>query len=141
MYSRSSLFFFLMIRRPPRSTLFPYTTLFRSPFNKHQPFRISERQRAEQHRVEHAEHGGVCPDAQRQREHGHGGEAGILQQLAESEAEIIHGSSSVESCPWSLVSCFSFSIPHHLALRISQLNHSCLSASIGSTFAAWRARR
>src|SRR5947208_10394169 len=26
-----SSFFFLMIRRPPRSTLFPYTTLFRSP--------------------------------------------------------------------------------------------------------------
>src|SRR5277367_3777337 len=26
------LFFFLMIRRPPRSTLFPYTTLFRSQF-------------------------------------------------------------------------------------------------------------
>src|SRR3712207_7792960 len=26
----NSLFFFLMIRRPPRSTLFPYTTLFRS---------------------------------------------------------------------------------------------------------------
>src|SRR2546430_11932217 len=26
-------FFFLMIRRPPRSTLFPYTTLFRSPAN------------------------------------------------------------------------------------------------------------
>src|SRR5438874_11526135 len=26
----SFLFFFLMIRRPPRSTLFPYTTLFRS---------------------------------------------------------------------------------------------------------------
>src|SRR5438874_2174115 len=26
------LFFFLMIRRPPRSTLFPYTTLFRSEF-------------------------------------------------------------------------------------------------------------
>src|SRR2546430_17636892 len=29
-------FFFLMIRRPPRSTLFPYTTLFRSP--DHQDF-------------------------------------------------------------------------------------------------------
>src|SRR2546423_7682342 len=28
-------FFFLMIRRPPRSTLFPYTTLFRS--NEHAP--------------------------------------------------------------------------------------------------------
>src|SRR3712207_7162953 len=26
------IFFFLMIRRPPRSTLFPYTTLFRSLF-------------------------------------------------------------------------------------------------------------
>src|SRR3712207_7649762 len=26
----SKMFFFLMIRRPPRSTLFPYTTLFRS---------------------------------------------------------------------------------------------------------------
>src|SRR6266496_6262277 len=26
----SFIFFFLMIRRPPRSTLFPYTTLFRS---------------------------------------------------------------------------------------------------------------
>src|SRR3712207_8466901 len=30
MRCRSSMFFFLMIRRPPRSTLFPYTTLFRS---------------------------------------------------------------------------------------------------------------
>src|SRR5256884_5094055 len=29
--------FFLMIRRPPRSTLFPYTTLFRSPL----PGRVS----------------------------------------------------------------------------------------------------
>src|SRR3712207_8424605 len=32
------IFFFLMIRRPPRSTLFPYTTLFRSP-----PRRSSDR--------------------------------------------------------------------------------------------------
>src|SRR5438046_8052650 len=31
-----SLFFFLMIRRPPRSTLFPYTTLFRSRAFLHQ---------------------------------------------------------------------------------------------------------
>src|SRR2546422_2187439 len=29
-YSVHLFFFFLMIRRPPRSTLFPYTTLFRS---------------------------------------------------------------------------------------------------------------
>src|SRR5258708_9280764 len=36
------MFFFLMIRRPPRSTLFPYTTLFRSaninPNNTDTPF-------------------------------------------------------------------------------------------------------
>src|SRR5256885_7242896 len=29
-------FFFLMIRRPPRSTLFPYTTLFRSTRHQHE---------------------------------------------------------------------------------------------------------
>src|SRR5690348_17670680 len=33
--SFSRLFFFLMIRRPPRSTLFPYTTLFRSQRRHH----------------------------------------------------------------------------------------------------------
>src|SRR2546425_2723832 len=30
------IFFFLMIRRPPRSTLFPYTTLFRSEEHLHE---------------------------------------------------------------------------------------------------------
>src|SRR5690242_21939222 len=30
-YTTLTLFSFSMIRRPPRSTLFPYTTLFRSP--------------------------------------------------------------------------------------------------------------
>src|SRR3989442_15759551 len=30
LYNPPDFFFFLMIRRPPRSTLFPYTTLFRS---------------------------------------------------------------------------------------------------------------
>src|SRR5438132_6065285 len=34
-------FFFLMIRRPPRSTLFPYTTLFRSRFRECAPCSIS----------------------------------------------------------------------------------------------------
>src|SRR3712207_8024429 len=32
MYIIFLFFFFLMIRRPPRSTLFPYTTLFRSNY-------------------------------------------------------------------------------------------------------------
>src|SRR5712664_4618135 len=34
MISLLTCFFFLMIRRPPRSTLFPYTTLFRSGTSK-----------------------------------------------------------------------------------------------------------
>src|SRR5207237_8746200 len=41
----SLFFFFLMIRRPPRSTLFPYTTLFRSD--------VPELQLAQARRVEH----------------------------------------------------------------------------------------
>src|SRR5258708_17063576 len=36
-------FFFLMIRRPPRSTLFPYTTLFRSPEHRHELLRPGDR--------------------------------------------------------------------------------------------------
>src|SRR2546430_14491977 len=35
--SQLLVFFFLMIRRPPRSTLFPYTTLFRSHFLAQSP--------------------------------------------------------------------------------------------------------
>src|SRR2546427_4459842 len=38
-YLRYLFFFFLMIRRPPRSTLFPYTTLFRSGAPVHQLFK------------------------------------------------------------------------------------------------------
>src|SRR3712207_7462577 len=41
-------FFFLMIRRPPRSTLFPYTTLFRSP----QAFSVSHLSRFQGPRVD-----------------------------------------------------------------------------------------
>src|SRR2546422_9209713 len=36
-YIRIFIFFFLMIRRPPRSTLFPYTTLFRSIYLRENP--------------------------------------------------------------------------------------------------------
>src|SRR4030066_892249 len=38
-----SLFFFLMIRRPPRSTLFPYTTLFRSERARERGAQAAER--------------------------------------------------------------------------------------------------
>src|SRR6202142_3335842 len=37
------VFFFLMIRRPPRSTLFPYTTLFRSRMAHHLRYKLHER--------------------------------------------------------------------------------------------------
>src|SRR5207247_9656464 len=47
------LFFFLRLRRPPRSTLFPYTTLFRSERDDRD---------AEQHE-------GVCDDLSRRRVH------------------------------------------------------------------------
>src|SRR3989304_982599 len=52
-------FVFLMIRRPPRSTLFPYTTLFRSP-----PLRAVLRPRP-------ADRSGPlgCPDGRRSEEH------------------------------------------------------------------------
>src|SRR2546426_6624945 len=36
MSTRYIIIFFLMIRRPPRSTLFPYTTLFRSVLGRPQ---------------------------------------------------------------------------------------------------------
>src|SRR6266481_8159564 len=49
-------FFFLMIRRPPRSTLFPYTTLFRSMHSWTCPRRsessIFGRHRSEEHTSE-----------------------------------------------------------------------------------------
>src|SRR3712207_7513863 len=47
-----------MIRRPPRSTLFPYTTLFRSP--AHRPVPQSVVDRAPQHRA-HLRDGVLAP--------------------------------------------------------------------------------
>src|SRR5690349_24844768 len=47
-------FFFLMIRRPPRSTLFPYTTLFRSQHPHHQPH--ARQPRADRHRGQRPGH-------------------------------------------------------------------------------------
>src|SRR5437899_8536428 len=40
-----SSFFFLVIRRPPRSTLFPYTTLFRSAHRRDHEYRASPSRR------------------------------------------------------------------------------------------------
>src|SRR5438874_10630779 len=38
----TTFFFFLLVRRPPRSTLFPYTTLFRSVHEPERPYRLWE---------------------------------------------------------------------------------------------------
>ena len=56
------------------------------------PVGRGKRPRTEGERVDGAEHRGVQPDAEREGEHGHGGEAGVLQQLAEGEFQIVHGS-------------------------------------------------
>src|SRR2546430_10709784 len=52
------MLFFLMIRRPPRSTLFPYTTLFRSPGRRsllHQPDLAAGRINALRHGILYAD--------------------------------------------------------------------------------------
>src|SRR3712207_7558858 len=49
----SCVFFFLMIRRPPRSTLFPYTTLFRS---SHEHQAAPESRHAIEHRFLRVRH-------------------------------------------------------------------------------------
>src|ERR1043166_5897593 len=58
------VFFFLMIRRPPRSTLFPYTTLFRSPLREAPRARCRRRDLSETPGQEsHLHHHGECdPD-------------------------------------------------------------------------------
>src|SRR5438034_7674588 len=59
MCSPSSLFvtyFFFMLRRPPRSTLFPYTTLFRSLTNDH---RLGHRLTDPEHEVPKTYHARV----------------------------------------------------------------------------------
>src|SRR6266567_2830063 len=51
---------------------------------------MGKRQWPQQHRLHDAKHGRASPDAKREREHGHGAETRVLQQLAEGEAKVIH---------------------------------------------------
>src|SRR5258708_8777413 len=67
-------FFFLMIRRPPRSTLFPYTTLFRSRGDHHvDDVRILLLQLGEELQARHLRHavddGPGAPHQVRSEEH------------------------------------------------------------------------
>src|SRR2546422_6099962 len=62
--STSPSFFFLMIRRPPRSTLFPYTTLFRSHVEMRRPDRV-----ADDHALDHPPEERRRGDRDRSEEH------------------------------------------------------------------------
>src|SRR3712207_8139058 len=55
--------FFLMIRRPPRSTLFPYTTLFRSGGGRRQGARVRPRRAAVRGEPPRRARGGRRPGA------------------------------------------------------------------------------
>src|SRR2546425_3383911 len=48
-------FFFLMIRRPPRSTLFPYTTLFLSQLGGHERRRVGHTRGIQDEEIEAGE--------------------------------------------------------------------------------------
>ena len=52
--------------------------------------RMPRRKRIEHGRLDDTDNGRRRPDAEREREHGHSGEAGIFQQLAEGEFQIVH---------------------------------------------------
>src|ERR1035441_2458937 len=65
-YFLLSFFFFLMIRRPPRSTLFPYTTLFRSrvpPYTPLPPQRTIPEWKAARSRLSGFRPSGSAPPA------------------------------------------------------------------------------
>src|SRR2546430_6100332 len=72
-------FFFLMIRRPPRSTLFPYTTLFRSGLGA-----AARRARGS---------GGTVPDRHRRREAGD--QAQFLQIRSEEHTSELQSQSNL----------------------------------------------
>src|SRR5438034_6031528 len=69
-------FFFLTIRRPPRSTLFPYTTLFRSPEGPRREDPLARDRRA---RLPHA------GPHHRRREEGRRGEVGLSDRERSEE--------------------------------------------------------
>src|SRR5256885_9734600 len=87
------IFFFLMIRRPPRSTLFPYTTLFRSQLRHG----LASRDEPPMQRVEVAQHGHVQRGAVEDRP-----EREQLHELASREVRSEEHTSELQS-PCNLV--------------------------------------
>src|SRR3712207_8511786 len=85
------LFFFLMIRRPPRSTLFPYTTLFRSQAEVAAPYRPPFRLAAHQHdqnRIEECEGDHRQIEAERAQELAHHDGPVLNGQIGEHTSEL-----------------------------------------------------
>src|SRR3712207_8129799 len=66
---RLVLLFFLMIRRPPRSTLFPYTTLFRSGVAQGVRAVVCAEKRDLRHRIAQHARGDRVPLGVRSEEH------------------------------------------------------------------------
>src|SRR2546430_13103991 len=62
------IFFFLMIRRPPRSTLFPYTTLFRSGLGRERRAAVRLLPVGPDHERRGAARQGEAPDRRRNRD-------------------------------------------------------------------------
>ncbi len=63
---------------------------------RHEPLRLRERQRAQHDGIDDAENRRRGADAEREREHSHGREAGVLEQLAECVTKVVvHSGSGV----------------------------------------------
>src|SRR5260221_5275511 len=92
------LFFFLMIRRPPRSTLFPYTTLFRSHAR-----RSGRRRRARRDRRDHGR-GTPARGARRCRSEEHTSE---LQSHSDLVCRLLLEKKKNNTPHTSLTDCFS----------------------------------
>src|SRR5439155_4386681 len=101
--------------------------------NIYQALRLIHRQRLQVDRIDQSENGGCSADAYGKSRNGHKREAGILQQLAEGEFEVVHG--GIGSGVWRLGSGV-VGFPRHLS---PGTGHSVRSATIGSIRAARRA--
>src|SRR5439155_18873901 len=91
-----SSFFFLMIRPPPRSTLFPYTTLFRS-HHRPQPQR-------QDHCGSHARHGDAVSDDRELRE-------GALHLASSQSRPVDFTNGPPVACPWCRASVPDLLVP------------------------------
>ena len=76
--------------------------------DRDKPFGIRERQWPQHDGINHTENSGRRADPQGEREHGHSGKTGVLQQLAEGKFQIVHGK-EVFSGQWSVIEALTVS--------------------------------